>query len=477
VLKTQGTFPVSHGPYAFLKVLSSPGDGPVYLAALSGATKPWVVKALPLHGQGAVDTGALKAETEKLAGMHCPHLVAVRASPEIERDGGLVMEYLRGKSLAAICERAEEYSVLLPTELGLVVAHDAFSAAEAFHAFEGAGRVHGNITTRTILVGYSGDVKVAGYRIGARAGARVPAGVDAHVTKDLKAVAGILYDLPFEMFPTELTKLVPHLLEDHVAAVEATAAVQAFLHEHVPSARHRRRVAEWLKDVFLDQFDEEARDEARLLASATPLLVPSRVRPVAKRVSVLGGTTAMLALIGGGAVLMSHRRPPPAHSEAMRVEAMATVAQSQALPPVSPPAEAPIPAIPAPAPAPAQVIPSDPNDPGSAAARPSKPPPSDGPDSRPTKRESEGMPAERLLREAEAAFDAGRRIEAINLGIQAVNSGGGVRAHLALGEYYHSVYRYQDALNHYRAAIEIEPGNKLALTGIRLLEKKISPCQ
>ncbi len=470
MLNTQGTFPVSHGLYAFLKVLSSPGDGPVYLAALSGATKPWVIKALPLQGQGAVDIGALKAETEKLARMHSRHLAAVRASPEIERDGGLVVEYLRGKPLAAICERAEEYAVLLPTELGLVVAHDVFAAAEAFHTFEGAGRVHGNITARTILVGYSGDVKVAGYR----PGFHVPAGVEAHVTRDLKAVAGILCDLPFEMFPKELTKLVPRLLEDNVSAVEATAAVRAFLHERVPSAEDRRRVAAWLKDVFQDQFDEEARDEARLLASATPLLAPSRVRPVARRVSVLGGTTAMLALLGGGVALMSHRRPLPAHSEAMHIETMATVAPGQALPPASPPTEPPVPAIPAPTSTPAPVAPSDPV---IASARLSKPPPSGTPDGRPTKREAEDSPAERLLREAEAAFDAGKRIEAINLGIQAVNSGGGVRAHLALGEYYHSVHRYQDALNHYRAAVEIEPGNQLALTGIRLLEKKISPCQ
>ncbi len=469
MLKTHATFPVSHGLYAFLKVLSSPGDGPVYLAALSGGTKPWVIKALPLQGPGAVNLGVLKAETKKLARAHSTHLAALRATPEVESDGGFVMEYLRGKSLAAIRERTEEYTVLLPTELGLVVAHDAFAAAEAFHAFDGAGRVHGNITPRTILVGYSGDVKVAGYR----PGSHVSAGVEEHVARDLRPLASILCDLPFEMFPKELTKVVPRLLEDHVSAVEAMAAVRAFLHEHVPSAQHRRRVAEWLKDIFLDQFDHEAKEEARLLASASTMLSPRPALPMAKRATVLGGTTAMLALVGGGIMLMSHRRPLPAHSEAMRVESIPAVQQSQVLPPASPPSVPPIPAMPVPMPAPVA-----PNDPASASASLSKAqPPSDTPDSRPARRESEESTTERLLREAEAAFDAGKRIEAINLALQAANAGGGVHAHLALGEYYHSVHRYQDALNHYRAALEIEPGNKLALTGIRLLEKKISPCQ
>jgi tetratricopeptide (TPR) repeat protein len=85
--------------------------------------------------------------------------------------------------------------------------------------------------------------------------------------------------------------------------------------------------------------------------------------------------------------------------------------------------------------------------------------------------------AERLLRAADAAFGAGQRIEAVNMGIQALGAGGGIRAHLALGEYYRSLHRYQEALNHYRAVVEVEPDNGLAVAGVKLLEKKVSPCQ
>jgi hypothetical protein len=32
-------------------------------------------------------------------------------------------------------------------------------------------------------------------------------------------------------------------------------------------------------------------------------------------------------------------------------------------------------------------------------------------------------------------------------------------------------------MNHYRLAAEIEPENKLAATGVKMLENKLSPCQ
>ena len=39
------------------------------------------------------------------------------------------------------------------------------------------------------------------------------------------------------------------------------------------------------------------------------------------------------------------------------------------------------------------------------------------------------------------------------------------------------MHRYREALNHYRAALESEPENKLALAGVSMLEKKLTPCQ
>jgi hypothetical protein len=470
VLQTPTTFPVRYGSYALLKLLSAQGEEPVYLAAISGAKELRVIKTVALQDRGVVDLGFLKGETKKLSQMHSANLAAVLASPEVESDGGFAMEYVPGKSLAAIGKRAEEYAVLLPPELGLVVAHDAFAAAEDFHLFEGAGRVHGNISQRTILVSYSGRAKVAGYRPGSHA----TVGPDMHLARDLKPLAALLCDLPFQMFPKELTQFVPRLLEDNISPVEAIAATRAFLHEHVPSAEHRKKVADWLEDLFPDhQCDRETQEEARLLATGRQLLAPSALRSVSRPLSVFGGTTALLALVGAGVLLVAHRGPGQAFSKARHVETTPAVVLVPELPIAQPTPEPP---APTPAPTPKATILDDQAGTVTASLDAPKPQPS-MPGNRPTRPRSEAASAEHLLHEADAAFGVGKRIEAVNMGIQALNAGGGLRAHLALGEYYRSLHRYQDALNHYRAAAEVEPENKLAVAGVNLLEKKLSPCQ
>jgi tetratricopeptide (TPR) repeat protein len=454
VLQTPNTLPANRGRYVLLKVLSEQDDGQVYLAVVRGTKSLCVVKTA---------RDLLKEECKVLARLQCPNLVAVLPSPEVERDGGFVMEFFPGKSLAAIRQRAGDYSLLLPPALGVIVAHDVFAAAEFFHGFAGGLRVHGNISPKSILVGYAGDVKLGGYRPG-----RHPrAGVDAHVSQDLKSLATLLSELSFERFPKELATLVPRLLEDDVSSMEATAAVRAFLRDHSPSAEERRKIAAWLADLFLGQREEEAQEEARLLAAGMQLLASGTIaRPLTRRASLLGGTTALLALVGGGAALVGHHPPVAFESTVMVRSAPA------ATPSVAPPAEEPVtPKEPAPA-APAVL---DPAPPASTHAP--------APTSRPrstsvrAKRESAESSADGLLHAADVAFSAGKRVDAVNLGLQALHAGGGVRAHLALGEYYRSMHRYQEAMNHYRAALEIDPENKLALAGVQLLEKRLSPCR
>jgi len=456
------TFPASYGSYALLKLLNAKDEEPVYLAAVRGEKKPWAIKTMPLQGQGAINSDLFKAETKHLARMRFAHLARVLESTQIEDQAGLVMEYVPGKSLADICQRAEEYSFLLPPELGLVVAHDVFAAAEFFHAFEGAGRVHGNISPRTIVVRYSGDAKVAGYRPGYRS----TTGAEAHMAVDLRPLANLLCDLRFEMFPKELTQLVPRLLEDHVSPVEGMAAVRAFLHDYVPSADQRKSVAAWLEDVFQEHsYAQEAHEAERLLVAGTQVLAQSQARP--KRMSLVGGAIAALALAGGGGLLMSHRGPARTLPEAKQVEPMPAMALALSAP-VAPPAPG-IPPIATPSPVPYAK-------PVTTPANPIQPP-SEALDNHALKPRSEGSTADRLLRAADAAFDRSQRIQAVNLGIQALAAGGGNRAHLALAEYYRSMHRYQEAMNHYRAVVESDPENQLAATGVRMLDKKLSPCR
>jgi serine/threonine-protein kinase len=266
VPQVPSTFPAIYGSEALLKVLSDEGERCVYLLAISGATKPWVLKMIPAVATS--DPESLSAETKWLRRMESPTLAKVLDFEEAKGTVGAVMAHVHGKSLAAICDRAAARALLLPPELGAIVAYDAFTALAYFHEFEGAGRLHGNISPRTIMVGYSGDVKVVGFRHGLHP--RVDIGVQ--VASDLKPLASILCDLPFRQFPQQLVQFIPRLLEETISPTEAASAVKQFLPSHAPTADERKKVASWLAEIFPGEQEKEAQEGQELLAAGLKLI-------------------------------------------------------------------------------------------------------------------------------------------------------------------------------------------------------------
>lgn len=274
MLRIPTTLPILYGSYALLKPLSDEGEQSVYLLAINGATEPWVIKKRPLQagktlGPRVAKDDAAKADAKVLARMTSPNLAKVLVCTEVEGEVGVVMENVVGKSLGAIRDQAAKQSLPLPPELGAVVAHDVFAAVDYFHDFEGASRVHGNVSQRTIMVGYSGDAKVAGYRLGFHPRAEI----DIRVAKDILPLAGILRDLPFPTFPPELSKVVPCLLEEGTSPAEAVAAAKGFLLDYTPSDGDRRKVATWLEGIFPGVRDRESQESQQLLASGIKLIL------------------------------------------------------------------------------------------------------------------------------------------------------------------------------------------------------------
>lgn len=296
-MPTPSFFPVIYGSYALLRPLAAEDEWAVFLIAIKGAAEPWVIKRRRQREGG--DFERFKAEVKVLARMTSPQLARVLTATEINGEVGMVMEHAAGKSLAAICERASQRSLLLPPELGGVVAHDVFSALLAFHDFEGANLVHGNLSPRAIMVGYAGEAKVIGYRPGSheRAGAVV------QVAKDLTPLAAILSELPFGMFPAELVQVVPRLLESGVAPVEAVAAVQEFLKGSEPSGEARRRLGMWLAEVFPGERERESKESEGLVAEGLKLIAQSMSGLGSPRNLVVGdeiGGYRVLKVLGEG---------------------------------------------------------------------------------------------------------------------------------------------------------------------------------
>lgn len=478
------TFPAAFGSFALLKQLSDEGERSVYLAASNGAAKSWAVKVTPIPAGIAANPAFLQAETQSLCGMRSPHLAQVFDCQTVAGEVAVAMEHVPGKSLAAICERAESLSALLPSELGVILAHDVFAAMECFYDFEGAGRVHGNLSPRTILVGYSGEVKLAGYRPGLHSSD----GIKAHADKDLTALANILCDLPFRMFPKELVQLVPRLLEDSISPAESVAATRTFVRVYLPSADDRQKVAAWLDEIFPGERERDAQECQQLLAAGIRITkrLPAVRRTTARgpaigkaiaerettvvfrrsRLKVIGiVAVAALAVAGSVTLLRANRRAPIIPAVAPRAP--------EPLPAQGPPDAQPDSQPPAPdlAIAVATAEPVMPNAPAAPEAQTQAKPEARG--DRLVKRKPAQPSVEQLLRSADAAFEGGRHGEAIKLGTQALAAGGGVRAHLALANYFRNMSRYREALQHYRAAIKADPENAVAAAGIKVVERQL----
>ena len=455
------------------------------------------MKPISSQGPGAADGNLVQQDLKFLTTIHSTVLVEVLAPSGSAVDTDVVMDYVHGKTLEEIRARAEAVSALLPPELGLVVAHDTLAALQYFHDFEGANRVHGNISTRTILLNYSGEVKVAGYR----PGAHVHAPADVLYERDVRPLATILCELPFRTFPRELTQLIPRLLEDHVSPMEALAATKAFLAAHAPSSDDRRRLASWLEGLFPGERARGASEIHRLVFAGKALLARSHAeqrRPIPAVVTddgstpmrmppprrsrprvLVAGTVVLLVVAGSAALVMASRRGHRIASFDKRVLmskdlpelALRSVASAPA------PTSSSAPSAPA-AVAPEPAVLARVNDITLPSVTPRCQTQRAPEVARRTGKARAGGPhVDELLRSAEAEFETGHRVEAVELGRQAAKAGGGSRADLALGKYYQSMHLYREAMEHYRAVVAVDPGNGVAMTGIRLLEKRLPPCQ
>jgi hypothetical protein len=299
------------------------------------------------------------------------------------------------------------------------------------------------------------------------------------------------------MFPQALVKLVPRLLEESISPAEALAATRGFWRGHVPSADDRQTVAAWLEEIFPGEREKDAEEAKRLLAAGIELIAPLsfqqrprnepqeneletapfRSHATASRrswVKVAGiGVVASLVLAGGAALLLTHRRGPALL--AAKPDSLAAQSPPDAQPVAEPPASDLRPDVALPAPD-AQPIPAPlaPDHAIAVVAPINHTRPTNGPaHRRPAKGKPQQPSAEQLLRAADAAFDSGNHIQAIKLGTRALNAGGGVGAHLALANYYRNISRHREALQHYRAAIKLDPGNAVAATGIKVVERQL----
>jgi tetratricopeptide (TPR) repeat protein len=255
-----------------------------------------------------------------------------------------------------------------------------------------------------------------------------------------------------------LTKKLPHEGTDEILVRKATV-------EAVPIAEYRPDLPEGICQVVMKALarDPEKRHAtmAELGQEIDDIIVQLAEHPSVFRhrwfKAVAGGIAASLVLAVGVAWLIGNRRSRII-SESRPREVKTVHAATPGVPSAQP----------VPAPSTADV--AAPVDVAMLATPEKHPRQKPGAqESRQAKRKPDESSAEQLLHAADAAFASGNRREAIMLGTQALNTGGGVRAHLALGEYYRNARLYQEALRHYRAALKMDPTNHPAMRGINMV--------
>jgi serine/threonine-protein kinase len=107
--------------------------------------------------------------------IHHPNVVQVLDVGMHGRLPFILMEFLRGQSLASVLERAVAAGVPVPPEISLAILARAAEGLHAAHQTAGPdgkllGVVHRDVSPHNVLVGYDGQIKVADFGIAAARG-------------------------------------------------------------------------------------------------------------------------------------------------------------------------------------------------------------------------------------------------------------------------------------------------------------------
>lgn len=162
------------GKYHLIKRLAVGGMGEVFLAKLhgpSGFNKLLVIKRiLKLHSSNPAFVEMFLSEARITAQLSHANIVQIYEMGEIDHCYYLAMEYVHGKSLRDIIERARKLGEAIPAAhvatmlgqlcMGLSYAHNARNVVG-----EPIGIIHRDINPQNLLVSYTGDTKLIDFGI------------------------------------------------------------------------------------------------------------------------------------------------------------------------------------------------------------------------------------------------------------------------------------------------------------------------
>jgi serine/threonine-protein kinase len=159
-------FPRTFGRYILEKNLSRGGMGEVFLAVVKGVNARCVIKTIRGDLTGDKEfVGRFADEAKIMVRIQHPNIIRVFDCGKVGNDYYIAMEYMHGRDLGDVLDRAYERGEPLPKELGLFIAKQLMSGLDYAHGLtDERGRlmklVHRDISPQNVLIGFDGSIKL-----------------------------------------------------------------------------------------------------------------------------------------------------------------------------------------------------------------------------------------------------------------------------------------------------------------------------
>ncbi|MEQ9503914.1 MAG: protein kinase [Deltaproteobacteria bacterium] len=159
-------FPRSFGRYVLEKSLSRGGMGEVFLAQAKGVRRRCVIKTIRGDLTGDEEfVGRFADEAKIMVRIGHGNIIRVFDAGKVDADYYIAMEFVHGRDLGDVLDRAYERGEPMPTHLGLYVTANLLKGLDYAHSLTDEhgrhmGLVHRDISPQNVLIGFDGSVKL-----------------------------------------------------------------------------------------------------------------------------------------------------------------------------------------------------------------------------------------------------------------------------------------------------------------------------
>lgn len=159
-------FPRSFGRYILEKSLSRGGMGEVILAVAKGVNQRCVIKTIRGDLMGEEEfVGRFADEAKIMVRISHDNIIRVFDAGKVDNEYYIAMEFVYGRDLGDVLDRAYERGEPMPTQLGLFVTSELLKGLHYAHSLTDErgrhmGLVHRDISPQNVLIGFDGSVKL-----------------------------------------------------------------------------------------------------------------------------------------------------------------------------------------------------------------------------------------------------------------------------------------------------------------------------